>query len=46
MDAIENVIRWNLRRRDEMRAKGDWDAADHFEANARQARRSVLCKGA
>jgi hypothetical protein len=43
--ALENAIRWNLRRRDCERAKNNYDAADHFEANARQLRQR-LCKGA
>jgi hypothetical protein len=42
---LENAIRWNLRRRDNERARNNYDAADHFEANARQLRQR-LCKGA
>lgn len=42
--AINNAIKWNIRRRDAARDDGNYDAADHFEANARQLR-SRLCKG-
>jgi hypothetical protein len=45
-DAIlNNIICWNIRRRDAERRQGNWDAAEHFEANARSLR-SQLCKGA